>query len=117
MELIKVIEAGYTPTILDGAAVVRHTVDHTYEVLRLHLIDGTTKHVAYSMDHKRLPLEFVMHVSFNEDTAAALLLSGVAPLMTENIDKEFPRKMAIMRNEQEREARERTRLRRGIFES
>lgn len=87
MKLIDVIRAGYTPVAIDDNVVLGWRGDRDYGVIRFQMKDGNAKYIAEDKEVGNLNIEFIMSIKFNEDTAAAMLLSDVAPVMREDVDK------------------------------
>lgn len=107
MKLIDVLDAGYTPTSIKDSLIECVRINHEYGVVQLVTAEGPNVAVALTKDVSDLEMDFVMHVKFNENIAAALMLSGVAPVGKEDLDVEYKRKQATLRREVERKSRER----------
>lgn len=111
MKLIDVMRSGYTPVSIDGVAVIGWRVDHDYGVIRFQMKDGNAKYIAEDKEVGNLNIEFIMSVKFNEDTAAAMLLSDVAPVMREDVDKLHAYKLINQKYEKSERENVRERIR------
>lgn len=105
MELIKILHAGYVPVSFEDTPIDSFNVDEKFGVVRFHLCEGGTRYVAFNKHYSDLPIEFVMHVKFTEETAASMILSDVAAVSREDIDTEVLKRNSFRRREEERRQR------------
>ena len=115
MKIGNILEAGYVPTTHQGHIVSGFRINNEYGVVTLMLEESSNVSIALTKDHANLDINFVMHLKFNEDTAAALTMSNVAPFSKEDIDVEYPKQMARIQRENERKARERRDTHQSMF--
>lgn len=80
MRILDVINAGYSPTAFRNKLIVDFYIDTNLGILFLDNIDRDTIHISLDKDHTELPIEFELSIIFKEDTAAALLVSGITPV-------------------------------------
>ena len=105
MELIKILQSGYVPVSFEDTPIDSFNVDEKFGVVRFHLCEGGTRYVAFNKHYSDLPIEFVMHVKFTEETAASMILSDVAAVSREDIDTEVLKRNSFRRREEERRQR------------
>lgn len=85
MRILDVIKAGYSPVAFRNKLIVDYYIDHDLGVLILDNIDRDTIHASLEKDHTQLPIEFELSISFKEDIAAALLVSGITPVTKDDV--------------------------------
>lgn len=85
MRILDVIKAGYSPVAFRNKLIVDYYIDHDLGVLTLDNIDRDTAHVSLEKDHSTVPIEFELSISFKEDIAAALLVSGITPITKDDV--------------------------------
>ena len=85
MRILDVIKAGYSPVAFRNKLIVDYYIDHDLGVLTLDNIDRDTAHVSLEKDHTQVPIEFELSISFKEDIAAALLVSGITPVTKDDV--------------------------------
>lgn len=85
MRILDVIKAGYLPVAFRNKLIVDYHIDHELGVLTLDSIDRDTAHVSLEKDHTTVPVEFELSISFKEDIAAALLVSGITPVTKDDV--------------------------------
>lgn len=108
MRILDVINAGYSPVSFRNKLIVDYHVDLDLGILCLDDIDRDTLHVSLDKDHSELPIEYELSIIFKEETAAALLVSGITPVTKADVtlSKRFRRIKGRRRNwwESEKEA-------------
>ena len=80
MRILDVINAGYSPVSFRNKLIVDYFIDTDLGILCLDDIDRDTVHVSLDKDHTELPIEYELAIIFKEETAAALLVSGITPV-------------------------------------
>lgn len=97
MKIGLILQAGYRLIRYKGKPVTKSSVDLEHGVINIEYREsgpppwdnqhagncGTS--ISLDMDHEALDLKFRMFVEFNEETANALLLGDVAPLLKEDV--------------------------------
>ena len=89
-------KTGYIPHTFKGQLIIDFVVNEEYRTLTIKTMGNGSQAMSLGLDHTDVPIEFVMYVPFNEDTAAALALCNVAPVDISQADKTFHRKQADM---------------------
>ena len=93
-------KTGYVPHTFDDVLISTFNINNTYRTLEVETISGRKQAISLDLDHSDVPIVFVMHVAFNEDTAAAMALCDVAPIEASQVDASFHRKQFdLIRNE------------------
>lgn len=97
MKIGLILQAGYRLIRYKDKTVIKSTVDLEHGVINIEYRErghppwdyqNAGEHgasISLDMDHEALDLKFRMFVDFNEETANALLLGDVAPLLKEDV--------------------------------
>ena len=97
MKIGLILQAGYRLIRYKGKTVVKSSVDLEHGVINIEYRErghppwdyqNAGEHgasISLEMDHEALDLKFRIFADFNEETANALLLGDVAPLLKEDV--------------------------------
>lgn len=97
MKIGLILQAGYRLIRYKGKTVVKSSVDLEHGVINIEYREIGHKpwedqhagscgaSISLDMDHEALDLKFRIFADFNEETANALLLGDVAPLLKEDV--------------------------------
>ena len=97
MKIGLILQAGYRLIRYKGKTVVKSSVDLEHGVINIEYREVGHKSwedrhsgsegasISLEMDHEALDLKFRIFADFNEETANALLLGDVAPLLKEDV--------------------------------
>lgn len=89
MKLIDLFEAGYTPVSIEGFIITGYVISLNRGIVTFTLEDDPDIVLALTLDHVEVRLQVMMFVEFNEEIVNGLLLSNVAALPKEAINRTF----------------------------
>lgn len=89
MKLIDLFEAGYTPVSIEGYIITGYVISLNRGIVTFTLEDDPDIVLALTLDHVEVRLQVMMFVEFNEEIVNGLLLSNVAALPKEAINRTF----------------------------
>lgn len=97
MKIGLILKAGYRLIRYKDKTVIKSNIDEEHGVINIEFREtgrppwddqhagSYTTSISLELDHEALDLKFRMFVDFNEETANALLLGDVAPLLKEDV--------------------------------